>query len=72
MLREEHSERQERLRLIPVEEKIGSVPYVYLLPPTFMPVMVIYDYSDVSEISLSPGGEERKAAQALQEELARS
>ena len=27
---------------------------------------------DVSEISLSPGGEERKAAQALQEELARS
>jgi len=35
MLREEHSERQERLRLI-------------------------------------PGGEERKAAQALQEELARS
>ena len=64
MLREEHSERQERLRLIPVEEKYWDC--LICLPITSN------GNSDVSEISFSPGGEERKAAQALQDELARS
>ena len=68
MLREEHSERQERLRLIPVEGKILGLFNMF----TYYHPYASNGNFDVSEISLSPGGEERKAAQALQEELARS
>ena len=68
MLREEHSERQERLRLIPVEERrLGLFDM-----SAYYHLYASYGDGDVSEISLSPVGEERKAAQALQEELARS